>query len=119
MFRAITRIACLDWWMAHAGMSLDEARPYLYQHTEQDAVRQALRVAAGLDSMVLGEPRSSGADKRGCPHGGSRLARWEVSCTGCFSTLLPLPRKFVVRRVLARALSPWRLHPSEIGRTDL
>lgn len=53
----------LDWWMAHAGMSLDEARPYLYQHTEQDAVRQALRVAAGLDSMVLGEPQILGQMK--------------------------------------------------------
>ena len=53
----------LDWWMKFAGMSLDEARPFLYQHTEQDAVRQALRVAAGLDSMVLGEPQILGQMK--------------------------------------------------------
>lgn len=53
----------LDWWMQFAGMSLDEARPFLYQHTEQDAVRQALRVAAGLDSMVLGEPQILGQMK--------------------------------------------------------
>lgn len=53
----------LGWWMQHAGMSLDEARPYLYLHTEQDAVRQALRVAAGLDSMVLGEPQILGQMK--------------------------------------------------------
>jgi glutamyl-tRNA reductase len=53
----------LAWWMQFAGMSLDEARPYLYQHTEQDAVRQALRVAAGLDSMVLGEPQILGQMK--------------------------------------------------------
>ncbi|MFZ9646255.1 MAG: glutamyl-tRNA reductase, partial [Fluviibacter sp.] len=31
----------LDWWMQHAGMSLDEARPYIYHHADQDAVRQA------------------------------------------------------------------------------
>lgn len=55
--------AVLDWWMQHSGMSLEEARPYLYQHTEQDAVRQALRVAAGLDSMVLGEPQILGQMK--------------------------------------------------------
>lgn len=55
--------AVLAWWMQHAGMSLDDARPYLYQHTEQDAVRQALRVAAGLDSMVLGEPQILGQMK--------------------------------------------------------
>ncbi len=53
----------LDWWMHHAGMSLDEARPYIYHHADQDAVRQALRVAAGLDSMVLGEPQILGQMK--------------------------------------------------------
>lgn len=53
----------LEWWMNHSGMSLDEARPFLYQHTEQDAIRQALRVAAGLDSMVLGEPQILGQMK--------------------------------------------------------
>ena len=55
--------AVLAWWMQHAGMSLEDAQPYLYQHTEQDAVRQALRVAAGLDSMVLGEPQILGQMK--------------------------------------------------------
>ena len=52
-----------EWWMQHAGMSLDEARPYIYHHSDQDAVRQALRVAAGLDSMVLGEPQILGQMK--------------------------------------------------------
>lgn len=55
--------AVLEWWMKHSGMSLEEARPFLYQHAEQDAVRQALRVAAGLDSMVLGEPQILGQMK--------------------------------------------------------
>ena len=53
----------LEWWMQHAGMSLEEARPYIYHHSDQDAVRQALRVAAGLDSMVLGEPQILGQMK--------------------------------------------------------
>lgn len=55
--------AVLSWWMKHCGMSIEEARPFLYQHTEQDAVRQALRVAAGLDSMVVGEPQILGQMK--------------------------------------------------------
>ena len=55
--------AVLAWWMQQAGMSLDEARPYIYHHEDQDAVRQALRVAAGLDSMVLGEPQILGQMK--------------------------------------------------------
>jgi glutamyl-tRNA reductase len=58
-----TTEAVLAWWMQHAGMSLDDARPYLYHHADQDAVRQALRVAAGLDSMVLGEPQILGQMK--------------------------------------------------------
>lgn len=55
--------AVMDWWMSQADMTLEEARPYLYHHADQDAVRQALRVAAGLDSMVLGEPQILGQMK--------------------------------------------------------
>jgi glutamyl-tRNA reductase len=35
-------------------------RPFLYQHLDRAAVRHALRVACGLDSMVLGEPQILG-----------------------------------------------------------
>lgn len=37
--------------------------PYLYQLKEEDAVRHALRVACGLDSLVLGEPQILGQMK--------------------------------------------------------
>ncbi len=37
----------------------DELARSLYQFTEADAVRHLMRVASGLDSMVLGEPRFS------------------------------------------------------------
>jgi len=40
-----------------------DLEPYVYAHPDQKAVRHALRVASGLDSMVLGEPQILGQMK--------------------------------------------------------
>lgn len=47
------------WWRDYLKPTID-LTPYLYFYTEKDAVKHMLRVASGLDSMILGEPQILG-----------------------------------------------------------
>ena len=53
----------VEWLGDYHTVRATDLQPYLYRHTEQRAVRHILRVAAGLDSMVLGEPQILGQVK--------------------------------------------------------
>nr|WP_162818092.1 glutamyl-tRNA reductase [Aquirhabdus parva] len=51
-------------WLAHShGISPDELVDHLYRHGEEDAFIHLMRVASGIDSMVLGEPQILGQVK--------------------------------------------------------
>ncbi len=50
----------IDWFSGYHGFSYDELRPFMYSHPDTNAVKHMLRVASGLDSMVLGEPQVLG-----------------------------------------------------------
>src|SRR5690606_22338385 len=53
----------LQWLCRTRKVGADWLSQYLYQHSGADAVRHLLRVCAGLDSMVLGEPQILGQTK--------------------------------------------------------
>ena len=52
-----------DWLCDFHELRKDEVAPFLYTFPDQAAVKHAFRVAAGLDSMVIGEPQILGQMK--------------------------------------------------------
>lgn len=55
--------AVIDWLSRYHKINADELKSYLYTHPDQDSIRHMLRVATGLDSMILGEPQILGQMK--------------------------------------------------------
>ncbi|ERJ19799.1 Glutamyl-tRNA reductase protein [Salinisphaera shabanensis E1L3A] len=51
------------WLCEQRGLNDDDMAPYFYIHRDRETVRHSLRVAAGLDSMILGEPQILGQMK--------------------------------------------------------
>ncbi len=49
-----------EWFHSWHGEARSEIEPCLYRHHDADVVRHLLRVASGLDSMILGEPQIAG-----------------------------------------------------------
>ncbi len=53
----------LEWFRKYHDLSAEELEPYVYAHMDNAAVQHILRVASGLDSLVLGEPQILGQIK--------------------------------------------------------
>lgn len=53
----------LAWLGRHHRIPLAELAQSVYQHEEEHAIRHMMRVASGLDSMILGEPQILGQMK--------------------------------------------------------
>lgn len=53
----------LDWFCQYHKLEKQNVEPYIYLHSNNDAVKHILRVASGLDSLVLGEPQILGQIK--------------------------------------------------------
>ena len=53
----------LEWFCQYHNLKKENVEPYIYMHSNNDAVQHILRVASGLDSLVLGEPQILGQIK--------------------------------------------------------
>ena len=54
----------INWFSGYHGCRKNELHNYIYSHPDAGAVKHVLRVASGLDSMVVGEPQVLGQLKR-------------------------------------------------------
>lgn len=53
----------IAWLSEYHGIALPELQQYCYTHFADDSVRHVMRVASGLDSLILGEPQILGQVK--------------------------------------------------------
>lgn len=53
----------IEWFQRYHQMEGATLRPYLYEHRADSVVRHMIRVASGLDSLILGEPQIFGQVK--------------------------------------------------------
>src|SRR5699024_2730004 len=56
------------WLCRQRGLDSHGMADHFYVHSDRDSIRHALRVAAGLDSMILGEPQILGQMKEAYRH---------------------------------------------------
>lgn len=56
---SVSMLQIQSWWKNYHALQFD-LDPYLYRYVEEQAVKHVMRLACGLDSMVIGEPQILG-----------------------------------------------------------
>lgn len=74
--RAAARESVLTWLGRYHQVDLAELRKCVYSYWDEDMVRHLMKVASGLDSMVLGEPQILGQIKS------AYAVAWEAETSG-------------------------------------
>ena len=82
----------LDFIAEFHGLSVDSVAPHLYEHVGETAVRHLFRVAAGLDSMIIGESQILG-QVRDALSVASESASVSVSTVGLFHAAVRAGRR--------------------------
>lgn len=63
LFGEVSDEQLLNWLAEHKNIDVEQLQSCYYCHRDQQAVRHIMRVASGLDSLVLGEPQIFGQIK--------------------------------------------------------
>lgn len=63
LFGEVSDEQLLSWLAEHKNIDIEQLQSCYYCHRDQQAVRHIMRVASGLDSLVLGEPQIFGQIK--------------------------------------------------------
>lgn len=80
--KAASKNKLIDWLAQFHQVNAEELKPSIYIHEEQAAIRHLMRVACGLDSLVLGEPQILGqvkqafADSRASEAVNATMEKW-------------------------------------------
>ncbi|STW79013.1 glutamyl-tRNA reductase [Klebsiella michiganensis] len=101
----------IRWLCDYHGLNEDDLRKSLYWHQDNEAVSHLMRVASGLDSLVLGEPQILGQVKKAfadSSRGHLNVSELERMFQKSFSVA---KRCCVPKPISAPARSPWRLPP--------